>query len=88
VLNDLAILVKSKKIHGHILVTTGPYLMSMQGDKIIFSDGANKFDTFVRIFLSHSGEVIDKGLRSIGYQRIVLDIFIADIKLNRFGGIA
>ena len=87
VFDYFAVLIEPKKIHCDVLVITGPNLVRVQSHQIAFGHCSHEVDGFVGIFRRHPFKIRDEARPAVGYQGIMLDVFITDIELHSPPGI-
>jgi len=82
--DNFAAVVEPKDVDAGIVLVARPFLMTVKYDKIVLRDRTLERDFLVGKFICHSFEIVDECLLAIRDLRIVLDVSVASILLNRF----
>jgi hypothetical protein len=86
-LNDFASVIESKNVYASPIAIAGPLLITVQDDEIAFGEDAFEMHALARIFVCHSREVFDESRFAVRDGGVMLNVSIACIFFDCFGGL-
>jgi hypothetical protein len=87
-LDDLSVVVQAEDVHARPVGVACPLLITVQNHIVCFSDNTLELDMLAGVFTRHALEVFDEGLLPVSNRRVVLDVHIANMALDRLGWLA
>ena len=87
-LDDFAVAVETEDVDPGVVLVVRPGLVAVEHDVVVLGHGPLDLDPFAWVFRRHALEVVDERLLAVADVWIVLDVDVADVSLDRLGGLA
>lgn len=84
--DDLPGRCEPEDVDAGVVMVARPMLQAMQDDKVALGDHTMDCHVLARPFTGHALEICDEPVDAVRHMRIVLDIDVADITLDRLAG--